>query len=128
MAFDPHAIIPIIEKFQIVDFFLPTIIFFTIFYAVLKKSKMFEKDKTNTIISICLAAIISLGHLTNKIPRCYDAVAIMIDVLPKLAIFIFGMVIFLIILGLIGVVKEFREKMAWYYFIGNLPFLWLCIP
>lgn len=120
---DPWAIIPIIEKFQIMDFFLPMLLFTAIFYAVLAKIKMFEKNRTNTILSLTLAAIITFAHLTGTIDRCWDVIAIMNTALPKLGIYIFGLLIFMIMLGIVGVAKQVTDNWKNSFLAVTLLFL-----
>jgi len=119
MAIDPYAILPVVEKFALLEFFIPTLIFTAIFYSVLSKLKLFSENKINAIISICLAAIITLAHMMGTIPRCWDAVGIMLEAVPKLGIFMFGLLIFIVILGIVGVAADFLENWKMSFLVGT---------
>lgn len=104
---DPSIIYVYFDKFQIIDFFIPLLIFTALFYVGLSKVEVLKKNKSNAILAVSLAAIVVMMHVMGRIPRCWDAVAILIAALPKLGFFMIGLLLFIIVLGIVGVADSF---------------------
>lgn len=89
------------------DTFLPFLLIFTIFYAVLQKTKVLsgssdegESKKFNLIISAVIGFLVVIPHVTNTYPPNRDIVVIINSALPDVAAVLVAVVLALILANL----------------------------
>ena len=83
---------------------LPFLLVFTIIFAILQKSKILGDGKKNynVILSLVIALLVVVPHVTGTYPADADVVSIMNNALPNVSIVIVAIVMLLILIGILG--------------------------
>jgi hypothetical protein len=87
------------------DIILPFILIFTIFFAVLQKIELFgagKSKKYNVAISIAIALLTVIPHLTGMYPPHADVINIINESIPQTALLVVVVVLVLMMVGLVG--------------------------
>ncbi len=93
-----------LESYGLTDALLPFLLIFTILFAMLQKTKILGvgKKNFNVMISLILAALVVIPHITRTYPYQYDIVEILNKALPNVSIVIVAVVLALLLIGLFG--------------------------
>lgn len=93
-----------LENMGFTDLLLPFALIFTLVFAILQKSKVLgEKSKNfNAIISMVMALLVVIPHITGSYPPGADVVNIINSALPNVSLVIVGIIMFLILIGIMG--------------------------
>ena len=95
-----------LEQWGIRDVILPFILIFTILFAVIERVKVFGKgervNKYNAIVSLAIALLTVIPHVTNSYPQGFDVIEIINNSLPGTALVIVVIVMVLVVVGLMG--------------------------
>ncbi len=93
-----------LESYGLTDALLPFLLIFTILFAMLQKTKILGAGKKNfnVMISLILAALVVIPHITRTYPTQYDIVEILNNALPNISIVIVAVVLALLLIGLFG--------------------------
>ncbi len=108
-----------LDLYGIRDVILPFLLFFTVLFAVLQKIKLFGSDestkKYNLVLSLVIAALVVIPHITGYYPAGQDIVVIVNNVIPEIALLVVGIVMLLMMIGLLGVgpSRFFQSLIAW---------------
>ena len=87
------------------DIILPFMLIFTIFFAVLQRIKLFGETgskRYNVALSLTIALLVIIPHVTGTYPPQYDIVNIINDSIPEVALLVIIVVMLLIMVGLAG--------------------------
>ncbi|MFA6887947.1 MAG: hypothetical protein WC254_00440 [Candidatus Woesearchaeota archaeon] len=93
-----------LESYGLTDALLPFLLIFTILFAMLQKTKILGvgKKNFNVMISLILAALVVIPHITKTYPTNYDVVEILNNALPNISLVIVAVVLALLLIGLFG--------------------------
>lgn len=97
-----------LEYLGLSDVILPFFLVFTVVFAVLQKAMIFGKDKSdnkrfNLIIAMVMAFAVVIPHLLGSYPPNMNAVLIINNALPQVSVFVIGIVMLLLMLGVFGI-------------------------
>ena len=112
-----------LKDFGFFDVVIPFLLFFVIIFAILEKSKILGKDKSNVNLIVALS-VAFLTVATNKV------VSLITQVLPNMILILVLLVMFVMILGLFFKEEEleFSEKhKGWFKFFMFMVFLFMII-
>ena len=90
------------DVYGLTDVLLPFMLIFTIVFAVLQKTKILGdgKKNLNTILSLTLALMVVIPHVTNSYPAGTDIVKIMNDALPRVSLLVVAIIMLIIMVGI----------------------------
>ena len=93
----------VLEKFGFLDVILPFVLIFTVVYAILRTSNIFDSDKANKIIAMVLGIIFVVPHMTGtyKTAFGFDPVEALLSAIPSVGFILIALVIFFILTGLL---------------------------
>lgn len=93
-----------LEYWGMTDVILPFILIFTIMFAVLQKAKLFGLDskKYNIIVSLAIALLVVIPHVTGSYPAGGDVVDIMNSAIPSISVIAIAIIMFLVLIGIFG--------------------------
>lgn len=93
-----------LENMGIRDLLLPFMLIFTLVFAVLQKSQVLGKKSKNfnAIISLVMALVVVIPHITGSYPPGADVVDILNSALPNISLVIVGIIMFFILVGIMG--------------------------
>ncbi|MBD3314030.1 hypothetical protein GF345_06310 [Candidatus Woesearchaeota archaeon] len=95
------------------DVILPIFLIFALVFAVLSGFKMFNKA-TTVVIGFLMGLATVIPHVMGRYPPCWDIVVIINNALPRIALAIVGIILFMTVLGIIGLNIDFFGKfMSW---------------
>lgn len=87
---------------------LPFILIFTVVFAILQKSKILGKEKDgrpkknfNAVVAFVMALAVVIPHFSNRYQR-YDAVNIIMGVLPNVSIVLVAIIMLMLLIGVWG--------------------------
>lgn len=93
-----------LEAMGLTDLLLPFLLIFAIVFAVLQKVNIFGKKKNiNAVVAIIIGLLVVIPHITGNYPPGADAVEIINNSIPAVSVFIVGVVMLLILIGVFGV-------------------------
>jgi len=104
-----------LDRLGLTDVILPFILIFTIMYAI-SVSVMHlggtanEGKKLRLVISLVVALLVVIPHVTHSYPRGMDVVQIMNNSIPQIAMLIVGSMFALMLLGTLGIKSVGRES------------------
>ncbi|MFH1316827.1 MAG: hypothetical protein ABII01_04875 [Candidatus Woesearchaeota archaeon] len=117
-----------INSWGLLDVLLPFLLIFTLFYAVLHKTKVFGDDKKNIniVVSLIIGLIVVIPHVTNTYPADWDVVNIINGALPAIAAVVVAVIMLLILIGAWGgQAKWTKGSLAtWIFIISLLIVIW----
>ncbi|MBI4144143.1 hypothetical protein HY486_02760 [Candidatus Woesearchaeota archaeon] len=90
-----------LQSIGFIDLIIPFLVFFTIIFALLQRSNLFER-RINAIISLAFSLMIVLPHVTNTYPTNFDPVVVMNQILPSAGVLTIVILLALMIIGLTG--------------------------
>lgn len=94
----------VLTRFGIIDVVLPFVLVFTIVFAILTKTKIFEEKKVNVIIALVLGILFVFPHITGDYSKIgFDPVVAINAVIPSIGLLVIAIVMFMILAGLLGV-------------------------
>ena len=122
MVLDLASAINYLMTPSVMEAVLPFILFFTVIFAILQMTKIFDENsrKFNVVIAIVFAFIPIYTHFAGMKP---DVVSIVIKALPQVSLWLIIGLSFLLLLGLFGIDK--KTVPFFYYLRAWLP--WLAI-
>lgn len=84
---------------------LPFLLFFTVIFAILQRSKILgtEKKNFNVIVALVVSLLIIIPHISGTFPYEQDPVRIINDAIPAVSIFIILILMFILLVGIWGV-------------------------
>lgn len=93
-----------LESYGLTDALLPFLLIFTILFAMLQKTRILGAGKKNfnVMVSLILAALVVIPHITRTYPYQYDIVEILNKALPNVSIVVVAVVLALLLIGLFG--------------------------
>ncbi|MFH1133359.1 MAG: hypothetical protein V1735_02635 [Nanoarchaeota archaeon] len=104
-AWNLNSFIQIVEGWGLTDVMLPFLLLFTIFFAILQKSRLLgdEKKNYNMIVALVIALIVIVPHVTQSYPSDnWDPVVVMNKALPTVSIIVVAIIMMLILIGIFG--------------------------
>lgn len=124
-AFDFRDAVFKMQEYGIVDVILPFILIFSIFFAILQKTKILGHDKNNNphknfnvVVALAMGFAFIYPHVTGRYPPTGDPVAIIAKATPQIVLVMIAGIAFFILAGLVigkDVVKNYAS--ATYSFI-----------
>jgi hypothetical protein len=110
-----------------IEVFLVFLLIFVIVYAVMQKTEILGggKKNLNTIVSLVVALLAVIPHVTGRYPANADPVLIISNALPSISIVLVAIVFLLILLGIFGQDKIFLGLAApgWIAFVSLILIL-----
>ena len=100
------------------DMLVPFVLIFAVVFAVLANVKLFKR-KISIIVALVVSLLTVIPHVTGSYSKCYDVVLIINSALPKMGMVLIGMLMFLLVVGVLGVKLDFFTK--------ALPFIVIAI-
>ncbi len=121
-------LVTVLESFELTDILLPFVLFFTIIYAVLQKSKILGEDKKNfnVIVALVISLMMVIPHVVGRYPSQYDPINIINNALPSIAIVIVAIILFFVLIGLFGAKAPFGGS-SFGGFVAIIAFLFVLI-
>ncbi len=117
-----ERVIANLERAGFVDVVLPFLLIFTILYAILQKTHILgnEKKNFNAVISLVIALLVVIPHVTNRYPSDSDPIEILNNALPQVSLVIVAVIFLLILIGVFGQESVFLGMAApgWVMFIS----------
>lgn len=97
-----------LEYLGLSDVIIPFFLVFTVVFAVLQKARIFGKDQNankryNVIIAMVMSFAVVIPHLLGSYPPNMNAVMIINNALPQVSVFVIGIVMLLLMLGVFGI-------------------------
>jgi len=94
----------IMESWGMLDVMLPFLLIFTVVFAVLQKAKIFGADskRFNVVIALVLGMVVVIPHILGTYPAGQDAVLIINNLLPNVALVLIAIVMVLLLSGVFG--------------------------
>jgi len=94
----------IMESWGMLDVMLPFLLIFTVVFAVLQKAKIFGADskRFNVVIALVLGMVVVIPHILGTYPAGQDAVLIINNLLPNVALVLVAIVMVLLLSGVFG--------------------------
>lgn len=94
----------ILENWGLTDVLLPFLLFFTIIFAILQKTKILGEDKKNfnVVIALVMSLTVVIPHSTGSYPMNYDPINILNAFIPGISILIVAVIMLFILIGLWG--------------------------
>ena len=102
LYFSLEANVPLLElvvPFLLLSFFVAV---------VLKKGKIFS-SRQSTLIGAIMGLALVAPHALGRYPPCYDLVNIINEAITTLGLFVIGIIMFLIVLGFVGMKPKFES-------------------
>jgi len=92
------------ESWGMLDVMLPFLLIFTVVFAVLQKAKIFGEDskRFNVIIALVLGMVVVIPHIIGTYPEGQDAVLIINNALPNVALVLIAIIMVLLLSGVFG--------------------------
>lgn len=91
------------QQYGIMDFLLPFLLIFTLVFAILQRAKILGENKNfNIIVSLVLALLFIVPHMTGSYPLGYDPVQVLNEALPSVSLVAVAAVMLLLLLGIFG--------------------------
>ena len=89
----------------VVDVLLPFLLIFAIIFAIMEKTKILgeEKRRVHMVISVVIALLVVIPHVTNTYPPGADAVNIINGALPSVSLVLVAVLALLLLMGVFGV-------------------------
>ena len=110
------------QAYGVMDFLLPFILVFTIMYAVTAKLSLFKEHKQfRIVISLVLALLFVVPHITGTYPLGYDPVQVMNESLPSISLVSVAAVMVLLLMGIFG--ADFTAAVAPWIAILSILFV-----
>jgi hypothetical protein len=80
------------------------LLIFVIIYAILQKTKILGEDKKNLniVVSLVVAALVIIPHITGRYPAYANPVEIIKQALPQVSIILVAIIFLLILIGVFG--------------------------
>lgn len=94
-----------LESWGLTDVMLPFLLIFTLFFAILEKSKVLGDDKKNinVVVSLVIALTVIVPHVMGSYPsENLDPVSIMNKALPSMSVVVVAILMMLILIGIFG--------------------------
>ncbi len=94
----------VLQRWGLSDAILPFLLVFSVFFAILQKTKLFGEHSKNVNVTVALVMglLFIVPHVINAYPSGYDVVEILNRALPATSIVVIAIVMFLILIGLFG--------------------------
>ncbi len=116
-----------LESLGISDVLLPFILVFTLVFAILQKSKIFESSGSeggrtkpfNIVIALAMSLAVVIPHVLGYYPPGADIVDIINSALPQVSIILVAVLMALLIIGLFGGRAEWKGPLTgWIAFLS----------
>jgi len=93
-----------LDNWGLTDVLLPFLLIFTLFFAILQKTKILGDNKKNfnVVISLVMALTVVIPHTTGNYPLNYDPVDIINGFLPGVSLLVVAVIMLFILIGLWG--------------------------
>ncbi len=94
-----------LDELGITDVLLPFLLIFTIFFAILQKTRILGEGKKNMnmILALVIALTVIIPHVTGGYPSDnWDPVVIMQKALPTVSVVVVAIIMLMILIGLFG--------------------------
>ena len=93
-----------LDNWGVTDVLLPFILVFTLFFAILQKTKILgeEKKNFNAIIAMVMGFTVVIPHISGNYPLNYDPVDIINGFLPGISLLVLAVIMLFILIGLWG--------------------------
>lgn len=123
MVFGYSNIVGYFQAYGIMDFLLPFLLVFTIVFAVMQKTKILGEDKKNfnVVISLVLALLFIVPHMTGSYPMGYDPVQVINEALPSISLVAIAAIMLLLLMGIFG--SDFAEAALPFIAIAAILFV-----
>jgi len=110
-----------LREYGFLDFLLPVLLLFTLFFAILQKVAIFTTKKegaepkpdkkVNGILSFALALMITIPHTVGMYPVNMDPIVLIGKFLPNSIIMLVVILVVLLLLGFVGQKEHFPNAM-----------------
>ena len=137
MAEDVPTILQQLESWGLSDTILPFILVFTIMFSVLKKTRIIAdgNQQFSTLISLVMALMVVIPHVTGRYPPGRDVVVIINNALPQVSLVVIIIVAMLLVVGVfipgvafggtgIGAIFGLLSMAVVVYIFGNAAGWW----
>ncbi len=94
-----------LDELGVTDVLLPFLLIFTIFFAILQKTRVLgeHKKNMNMMLSLVIALTVVIPHVTGAYPNPdWDPIVIMNRALPTISIVVVAVIMLMILIGLFG--------------------------
>jgi len=104
-----------LRDFGLIDFVLPFLLLFALFFAVLQRVKLFKTIVTrnqqqveiadrriNGILSLALSLMVTIPHAVGMYPRNFDPILLINQFIPHTIVMLMAVFVMLLLLGLAG--------------------------
>lgn len=98
------GVLQMLQNWGIIDGLLPFLLIFTLMFAILIKTGIFENNrKIAGVLSATIAALIVIPHMIGGVyPAGYDPINIINQMLPSAGILLVAILLVLMMIGLVG--------------------------
>lgn len=91
-----------LERLGVYDVLLPFVLIFTIVFAVLQKTRIFDDKRVNTMIALVMGLGVIFPHVLGYYPPGRDIVDIINQSLPQVSVVVVAILMAMIIVGVMG--------------------------
>jgi len=130
-AYNLENVLQQVESWGLMDILLPFLFIFTIFYAILQKTKILGEDKKNfnVIVALVMAFSFVIPHVTGTYPADWDPVLLMNNSFSVTVLIIISMMAFFLIIGVLGGTNPKTAKISgWAFGLAVLFFINFAYP
>ena len=99
-----------LDMWGLTDLVLPFLLIFTILFAILSQTKIFDDRRYNAIISVAVALLVVIPHVTGGYPGDFDVVEVINNFLPNALIVLVSIFIFLVLLSVVSEKRKISES------------------
>ena len=94
----------ILENWGLTDVLLPFMLIFVIIYAIFQKTKILGEGKKNlnTVVSLVVALLVVIPHVTGRFSANADPVIIINNALPQVSLVLIAIIFLLVMIGVFG--------------------------
>jgi hypothetical protein len=110
--------IQLLESLGLTDMLIPFVLIFAVVFAIVANVKLFKRN-INIIVALVTSLLTVIPHITGTYPKCLDIILIINSAVPKVGMLLIGILMFLLVVGLLGINLDFFTK--------ALPFIAIAI-
>ncbi len=117
-----------LDSWGLTDVMLPFLLIFVIIFAILTKSKVLGEGKKNfnLVVSLVIALLVVVPHVTNSYSPNYDIVNIINTAVPGVAVVVIAILMLLILIGLLGGGTNWGNRFsAWVAIVSFLLIIYI---
>jgi hypothetical protein len=99
-----RSVLYMLQDYSITEVLLPFLLIFTVLFAILQKIKIFgeEKKNINVVLSMIVALLAVIPHVTRRYPYNFDPIVIINALIPGAAVLAITIILVLMLFGIWG--------------------------